>query len=501
MKNTFLLLAVLFTFGLNGYGQVANQPDDIELCDDVLNDGIEAFDLTATNSQILGAQDPFEFIISFHLTLADAQNGVLAIANPAAYFNVVNPQAVYVRLESIANGNFDTTSFALIVNPIPSPTTPTPLEVCDDDNDGFTEFNLNDKDLEIVNGEPGVTISYYETLSGAQSGDPSLALASPYSNVIASLQTVYASVQNDITGCINTTPLDLVVNNTPDTPTADFFDALVVCDNDVDGFASFDLTINDASVLGTQNPSDFWPITYHETESDAGLGMNAISPATNYINTSNPQTVWVRLAHIATGCQRITPFELIVEIGCPVIEQEPDDIFINEGDDNGLAVFDLTLSEPEMLGNQDPLIYLFSYHVTFDDSVNGENDIATPEGYQNIANPQTIYVRLSNDNTGTFALTNFDIETDGILGIDEVTTTNFVIYPNPTGDEIVISSRDFESTASIYVFDLQGKKVISETNTILEEELRLNISQLKSGMYFVQILSEGVIRTERIIKK
>ena len=61
----------------------------------------------------------------------------------------------------------------LVVNPLPSPVTPTPLESCDVSNDGFTFFTLTDKDDEIIGGEPGVTVSYYETLFDAeQAVDP-----------------------------------------------------------------------------------------------------------------------------------------------------------------------------------------------------------------------------------------------------------------------------------------------------------------------------------------
>ena len=67
------------------------------------------------------------------------------------------------------------------MNPLPSPVTPTPLEVCDIDNDGLAEFILTDKDDEIINGEPGVVVSYHETLFDAESG--TLPLASPYANI------------------------------------------------------------------------------------------------------------------------------------------------------------------------------------------------------------------------------------------------------------------------------------------------------------------------------
>ena len=47
------------------------------------------------------------------------------------------------------------TTLSLFVNPNPTPVAPTPLVVCDTNNDGFAEFTLTDKDAEIIGGEPG----------------------------------------------------------------------------------------------------------------------------------------------------------------------------------------------------------------------------------------------------------------------------------------------------------------------------------------------------------
>ena len=49
----------------------------------------------------------------------------------------------------------------------------------------FTEFNLTDKDDEIIiGGEPGVAVSYYETLLDAE--EAYIALTSPYTNIVTS---------------------------------------------------------------------------------------------------------------------------------------------------------------------------------------------------------------------------------------------------------------------------------------------------------------------------
>ena len=92
---------------------------------------------------------------------------------PTAYQNreippaPLNPQTIIARVTS-AVGCKVTTTLTLVVNPNPSPVTPTPLEVCDDDNDGFALFTLEDKDVEIIGGEPGVGVLYYLTQTEAR---------------------------------------------------------------------------------------------------------------------------------------------------------------------------------------------------------------------------------------------------------------------------------------------------------------------------------------------
>ena len=81
---------------------------------------------------------------------------------------------------------------------------------------------------------------------------------------------------------------------------------IIVCDDDYDGTAIFDLTQRDEDILGEQSSTDF-ALSYHETLIDAEIGQNPIVNTTSYQNLSNPQTIYVRLEDLNNNC---------VSIGC-----------------------------------------------------------------------------------------------------------------------------------------------------------------------------------------
>ena len=84
---------------------------------------------------------------------------------------------------------------------------------------------------------------------------------------------------------------------------------LQVCDTDLDGIASFDLT--------TANPqisADFINETfkYYLSETDAENDINEITNATNYTNAiANNDTVWARTTTI-NGCFKVSQVNLEV---------------------------------------------------------------------------------------------------------------------------------------------------------------------------------------------
>ncbi len=86
------------------------------------------------------------------------------------------------------------------------------------------------------------------------------------------------------------------------------------------------------------------------------------------------------------------------------------------------------------------------------------------------------------------------------LNIDTFdTTNNFIVYPNPTSSKIFITSKEYVSSYEIY--NTLGQKVKDgRFNAILEQE-ELDLTDLKSGMYILNLKGEKVNKTVRIVKQ
>jgi guanyl-specific ribonuclease Sa len=107
-----ILLCLFFLTSLSFYSQVANE---------VHCAGGTTFNLTYHYSSLIGNLNPAETTVSYHLTAADASNGVNAISNPTNFIvpqnqsNLLASQTIYARINHL--GNITTNYFSLIVNP------------------------------------------------------------------------------------------------------------------------------------------------------------------------------------------------------------------------------------------------------------------------------------------------------------------------------------------------------------------------------------------------
>ncbi|WP_296382358.1 PKD domain-containing protein, partial [Winogradskyella sp.] len=144
----------ILPFTLNVAGQpTINPANDLELCDDVSNDGIEEFDLSIQTAIILGSQSATDFNVTYHLSFTDADSDAGAL--PSMYTNVNNPEPIFVRVESIGDSNCYNASatavFNLVVNAKAIAATPPNMVVCDDlSNDGMATFDLSTQESTIL---------------------------------------------------------------------------------------------------------------------------------------------------------------------------------------------------------------------------------------------------------------------------------------------------------------------------------------------------------------
>jgi hypothetical protein len=75
------------------------------------------------------------------------------------------------------------------------------------------------------------------------------------------------------------------------------------------------------------------------------------------------------------------------------------------------------------------------------------------------------------------------------------------VYPNPFKQELMISTGNDEET-TISIFDVQSRQVFSKTIIPNNGQIKLDTpSELKSGIYFVQIKSGSQLYTVKLIKE
>ena len=406
-------------------------PTPLELCDqtDILgpDDELEIFDLTSRIAEITGGD--ISVSVSFFESFADLQGNTNAIADPTAYQNIIggvvqNPQTIWIRAQDVNTScvvDTGVVTLDLIVNPLPSPILPTPLEICDIDNDGFGLFTLTDKDIEIIGGEPGVIVSYHETLSDAQNNI--FPIGSPYQNIVADLQFVYArATYDDVppalgTGCWRVVKLELVVNPTPIVPID--LEPIIACDPDMDGFEVFDLTQRASDIYGTQDVSQY-VLSYYVSEVAATAGTPAIASPNTFTNTITPlQTIWIRLENIDSGCFKLGSFDIQVVDGPEVVQPNA----FNKCDDlgepfDGITTFDLTTQDAIITGGAASIGV--QYYETLANAQGDIDAINPATAYVNQVNLQTIYVRVTDGNS---------------LCVDTSVTLTLRVLPNPAPEQ------------------------------------------------------------------
>ncbi|MBA2613187.1 MAG: T9SS type A sorting domain-containing protein [Bacteroidetes bacterium] len=108
--------------------------------------------------------------------------------------------------------------------------------------------------------------------------------------------------------------------------------------------------------------------------------------------------------------------------------------------------------------------------------------------------------------TGTFRIDTLTI--NGIatmsLGVGLPTISHDInakikLYPNPNTDGIVIVEPATTDYSKIEVVNILGAVVASQNNALAEEKIRLDLTSLPIGTYFVKITSGDKVYTEKLI--
>ncbi|TXK74603.1 T9SS type A sorting domain-containing protein [Mesonia sp. HuA40] len=348
---------------------------------------------------------------------------------------------------------------------------PTSIEMCDDDNDGITLFNLTVVDANVLNGQSftDYSVSYFETLADAQSN--SNPLNPSYTNVVAYFQTIYSRVEEMATGNFATSTVDLIIY---DTPVANPAPDLIFCDMG-GGSASFDLTLNSSVVLGTQNPS-MHSVSFYISQADADAGTNEIANPQVFTNTNNPQTIYVTVKNNVGGCFATTSFNLIV-LDCAT-NIDNDLVATADEDVNGNGNLNDDDTDGDGLRNYE------------DDDDDGDGVLTADEDYNNNGDPTDD----DTDNSGTPDY----LESNVALAVANIKENNFTVYPNPATSNLQVKSLNSVEVEGLKMWNVLGEEIELKSSS-LHGNYSLEVSHLTSGTYFLQIQSQGQTTIKKII--
>ncbi|MCH8535706.1 MAG: T9SS type A sorting domain-containing protein, partial [Flavobacteriaceae bacterium] len=93
----------------------------------------------------------------------------------------------------------------------------------------------------------------------------------------------------------------------------------------------------------------------------------------------------------------------------------------------------------------------------------------------------------------------FDVET---FSNQDFESLGVEIYPNPVSENLFINLGELQSNKThISIFDVAGRKVIQQQVKADESLIQVDVAQLQSGLYFVEVQEDGKKFTKKLIKK
>lgn len=368
---------------------IAGTPLNMSICD-TNGDGFEDFNLELQTNTIIGGQTGMT--VSYHESYVFALAGAAPQSSPYR----TTGGTIYARIENGSNSKcYDVISFN--VTPVPSPRVvqAPDLQQCDDDTDGKMIFDISLQTPIILDGQTGLEVTYYNDQTNAVDKKGWIPTLDTFGT-----QTIWVRVEPiSGTGCYVLTSFDISVLASP---AANITTNLQICDDNNDGYYSFDFNaLKDAEILGSQNSVNF-SISYFGSLLDANSNLNALSNP--YTNTTpyGVETIYARISNNGfSACYDVTSFSIQVFDNANILtpSEIPDFAVcddMSDGDDtNGYYTFNLTDYDTLILNGQSKFVFDVDYYL----DAAYVNQISNPIAFTNsVVNGQTIFVRVANSN-------------------------------------------------------------------------------------------------------
>lgn len=279
------------------------------------------------------------------------------------------------------------------------------LLICDVNNDNQEFVNLTEA---LVNSDPNSEITFYGTLSAAESGNQS----SPFfiSNALAinylvtvSPTTIYLRIYDKVTTCWKVVTFTVTLIKTPVLTNT----VIKSCDFENDGKEVLATSyIKDQLIVNNSGISSAMIYKFYETQSDA---TTASTSSITVFEASTTNSVWVNIAQNVGDCPIIAElkFKLVTS---PELEKKSLVYIIcnnNTGNENGAIKENVILDryKSDILGFPLTANYTFTYYdTTENDAIAGGTFGKVTSVYNITSFPKTIWVRVLYTPAGCFSI-------------------------------------------------------------------------------------------------
>ncbi len=438
-----ILLFIFFISLQISFGQVQiNTPSDYTVCD-ANNDGLEVFNLTTKNSEILGNLSPNVYSVSYYISQADAALNTNSLGGQYYCWNSM--QVIYARVTEINNpSNYSITSFWLHIYPTPIANTITGTFCYNQQCWDLTQFIPV---INNANADPNIYISFYYTTADAQSSTNSILNPScVFSPVTTPNINFYYTVTNVVSGCIAVGIINAqIITNCP---AVDCLPPTVSVGNTTQN--SVTLTCTDA-VPGTSFTTEVAIVPYGVPMPNQGVISSSNPYTITGLNCSTEYQVYVRRICSNSNIYQTSAWSTI-SFGTLICESQfgqPQSF--STCTDTNQACFNLTDNDDDIIGTMNPTDYTITYHLSPNEAEANVNPLPSP--YCAGIGNTPIYARISYNNVpGQYFTTLFYLNIYG-----------FHNSPAPLQQ---IEQCDDDSNGSI-IFNLTSvQSQINSTNTL-----------------------------------
>jgi len=432
--------------------------DDIFACEDTFGSGISSsFDTSNIEAQIVNGQT------GVIVTYFDQDGNELPSPLPNPF---TNTQTYSQQITARISGN-DTsslccsneTTFNLITYELPEVIQIDAIYSCDNDEDGFSEFDLSTLPNTLINGQSDLIVELFDSNNTLIPE----ASYSNFENLTVNQDYVKGVLTNTITDCSSEALINITISNNP---IANPLSPLYGCDDNNNGISEyFDTSNVETQVLNGQTGMN---VSYF-TNNGIPLTSPLPNPFTN--NEPNTQYIIVRVTNTSTACYQETTLELQT-VTQPNINQ-PENLYACD-QDSGYSEFDTSTIEEQIIGNQTGLT------IQYYDSNNNPLPSPLPILFQNTEPfSQIINIRVEDiSNPICYSETSFELIVNSLpeINLDE---EYFICNLEPSIDLTINSS--FNSYEWYYE---DGTLISSSYNAeiINSGNYTLTVTQLENGI-------------------